>query len=256
MVEYSNEKLITSESLHIVNDNQFSNPLSTKAGSEAIVLSEYTQEQKRPSYDEDISSIIEVVRILNNLAPLRMPIYNFNINEINGDAYYRPDGTLLLIREYDNDIVRDYYAVTLPDVDEFSVSKILEHDRKTGVLRTKIEPITREGSRLKTNITIFDHKINNKYTLIQLSDGGIVNNITEFSGKGSSFKTLFRNINNFKPARYLEGKETKNDGFEMLDCIFDVVGNIAKIKRYNKKKEISIDYKDNKKNITVKNIIR
>ena len=60
MVEYFQKKLIKGESLQI-GDNQFSNPLSTKAGSEAIVLSEYTQEQKRPSYDEDISSIIEVV---------------------------------------------------------------------------------------------------------------------------------------------------------------------------------------------------
>ena len=122
----------------------------------------------------------------------------------------------------------------------------------TGRLRTKIEPIKRKGSRLKTNITIFDLKVNNKYTIIQLSEGGIVNNVSEFSGKGKSFQTLYRNIYNFKPARYMEGKDIKDSGFEMIDCIFDSDGNIARIKKYSNKKETCIDYTNNTKNISHK----
>ena len=255
MVEYS-KKNLELNNISVSPDadsNQFSNPLSVSSANSQVALSQYTQVRPKPKYDDDTAGIVEVVKILNNLAPIRMPVYNFNINEINGDAYYKPDGTLLLIREYDNDVIRDYYAVPLPDDDNFSVARILEHDRNTGRLRTKIEPITRKGSRLNTNITIFDSKVSNRYTLIQLSDDGIVNNISEFLDNGKSFKTLFRNIQNFKPARYLEGKDSKQNGFEMLDCLFDANGKLVKLKRFTNKKEVSIDYTDDKKNITVKN---
>lgn len=228
---------------------QFSNPLSNSSNYSVGGLDNYTQEIPRPKYDSDLSEIVEVVRLLHTLAPIKMPEYNFNIDEINGERYNKPDGTLLLIREYDSDLIRDYYA----DKDNLSkVAYIKEHDKKTGRLRVKIEPITREGSRLKTNITIFDEKINNKYTIFQLSEDGVVNNVTEFSGKGKSFKTLFRNAQNSKPARYLEGKDSKELGFEMVDCIFDANGNIARIKRYNNKKEINIVYTDKTKSISVK----
>lgn len=231
-----------------------SNPLYGKTSSEKCALENYSLTSQKPKYDEDILNIIEVVRILNNLAPIRMPVYNFNLEELNGDHYYKPDGTLLLIREEDNDVIRDYYVTTPKENCEHTISRILEHDKISGRLRTKIEPISRKRSRLNTNITIFDLKINNKYTIMQLSEDGIVNNISEFSGKGKSFQTLFRNIENFKPARYMEGKEKKDIGFEMIDCIFDAKGNIARIKRYSNKKEISIDYTDNKKNITIKKV--
>ena len=197
---------------------QYSNPLSAKISTGNLALTDYSQETARPKFDEDIANILEVVRILNNLAPVRMPVYNIIVDEINGDRYYRPDGNLLLIREYDGEIIRDYYP---SNTKEGYVDRILEHDKVTGRLKTKIEPITREGSRLKTNVTIFDEKVNNKYTLIQLASEGVVSNITEFSGKGKSFQTLFRNIYNLKPARYLEGKDTKENGFIMVDCIFE-----------------------------------
>jgi len=231
---------------------QSSNPLSAKISNSDIALSDYSQSIPRQQYDKDITEIIEIVRILNNMAPIRMPEYNFNIDEINGERYYRPDGTLLLVREYDSDVIRDYYA-TLEDEDcEYTVSRILEHEKKSGRLRTKIEPITRKGSRLKTNITIFDLKINNKYIIIQLSEGGLVNNISEFTGKGKSFQTLFRNIDTLKPARYLEGKDNAENGFEMIDCIFDSDGHVARIKRFSNKKETCIEYTQDTKNITVK----
>ena len=203
-----------------------SNPMVNNVKDKSLELSDYSQVLPRQQYDKDVAEIVEVVRILNNMAPLKMPDYNFNIDEINGEHYYRPDGTLLLVREYDSDVIRDYYATTPKEECDYTVSRILEHDKMTGRLRTKIEPILRKTSRLKVNITIFDMKINNKYIIIQLSEDGYVNNISEFTGKGKSFQTMFRNIVTFKPARYLEGKDTEN-GFEMIDCIFDSEGNVV-----------------------------
>ena len=231
---------------------QISNPMDKVIVDSSISLSSYTQSLPKNQYDKDITEILEVVRILNNLAPIKMPNYNFNIDEINGERYYRPDGTLLLVREYDSDVVRDYYAATLKDNCASSVSRILEHSKDTGRLRAKIEPINRKISRLTTNITIFDLKINNKYIIIQLSEGSIVNNISEFTGKGKSFQTLFRNITTLKPARYLAGKD-KDGSFEMVDCIFDLNGNVARIKKYTNKQEVKIDYTEKTKNVTVKN---
>lgn len=232
--------------------DQFSNPLKARAEIAPNELKNYSQTLPRPKYDGDIAQVVEIVRILNNMAPIRMPEYNFNIEEINGERFYKPDGSLLLVRDFDSDVIRDYYYNPDYTEIEYSVSRILEHDKNTGRLRVKIEPITRKGSRLKTNIAIFDEKINNKYTIIQLSEGGIVNNISEFSGKGKSFQTLFRNIYNFKPVRYLEGKDNKGNGFEMIDCLFTAEGDVARIRRYNNKKEVSIDYSKTQKHISVK----
>lgn len=232
--------------------NQSSNPLVSRANIQQSALNNYSKTVARPKYDEDASEIIEIVRILNNMAPLTMPEYNFNIDEINGEHYRKPDGELLLVREYDSDVIRDYYNNPNPKEGEYSVGRILEHDKNTGRLRTKIEPMTRKGSRLKTSITIFDEKFNNKYIIIQLSEHGIVNNISEFSGKGKSFQTLFRNINTFKPVRYLEGRDNKEGGFEMIDCLFTENGDIARIRRYNSKQEVNIEYTPTVKNITIK----
>ena len=231
---------------------QTSNPLKYNADPKSAEPINYSQTYSRPKYDKDVLQIIEIVRILNNMAPLHMPEYNFNIDEINGERFYNADGTLMMVRDFDSDVIRDYYYNPNYTDIEYSVSKIMEHDKNTGRLKVKIEPITRIGSRLKTNITIFDEKINNKYTIIQLSEGGIVNNISEFSGIGESFQTLFRNIYTFKPARYLEGRDSKIDGFEMIDCLFSQDGKITRIKKYNNKREICIDYFENQKRITVK----
>ena len=95
-------------------------------------------------------------------------------------------------------------------------------------------------------------KVNKKYIIIQLSEGGVVNNISEFTGKGKSFQTLFRNIDTMKPARYLEGRDSKESGFEMIDCLFGAEGQVVRIKRFSNKKEVNIEYTDVSKNITVK----
>lgn len=243
-------KINSKSGLHSNNSTfQTSSPLAP-SGSQDVVLTNYSQSLPRNTYDNDMAVLLEVVRILNNMAPIKMPVYNFNTAEINGDTYYKPDGTLLLIREYDSDVIRDYY---ISDSNPETIDRILEHDRLSGRLRTKIEPSSRATTYSRINITIFDEKINKKYTLMQISEDGVVNNITEFSGEGKSFQTLYRNIQNFKPARYLEGKESADKGFEMVDCIFDKEGNIARIKRYNSKREVNIEYTDDRKNITVKN---
>ena len=39
----------------------------------------------------------------------------------------------------------------------------------------------------------------------------------------------------------------------MIDCLFDKFGGIARIKRYTNKREVSIDYTEDTKNINVKN---
>lgn len=249
MTDSSKIQMYSGQKIQQNSDIGLSNPLSASVENSEKALSGYTQSLPRNTYDEDMAELLEVVRILNNMAPLRMPVYNFQVDEINGEVFFKPDGTRLLIREYDSDLVRDYY---ISASNSQKIERILEHDRISGRLRTRIEPNPRPSSRSKINITIFDEKINRKYTLMQLAEDGIVNNITEFSGKGQAFQTLYRNIN-FKPARYLEGKDIPGKGFEMVDCIFDNDGNIVRIKRYNSKKEIDIQYTDDRKNITVKN---
>ena len=227
-----------------------SNPINA-CDNKNLAITDYTQILPRENYDNELAKILEVVRILNNMVPIRMPNYNFNLNEINGEHYYRPDGTLLLIREYDGYIVRDYYVASEEVTSEGGISRILEHDKNSGRLRSRIEPITRKGSRVKTNITIFDLKINNKYIIIQLAEDGVVNNISEFTNSGKYFQTLFRNPNNYKPIRYLEGRDNKDKCFEMVDCLFNAEGEIVRIKRYANKKEVTIDYTKDNKNITV-----
>ena len=93
---------------------------------------------------------------------------------------------------------------------------------------------------------------NDKYILIQLGEDDVVNNITEFSGNGKFFKTLFRNPYDYRPVRFLEGRDDENGNFEMIDCLFDKKGNVARIKRFTSKREVSIDYTKDTKNITVK----
>ena len=233
---------------------QVSNPIESTVNTSISEITAYSQIMDKPKYDTDIAQIIEVVRILNNVAPISMPEYNFNIDEINGEHYYKPDGTLLLVRNIDNDVIRDYYYNPHYTDRKYSVSRIMEHDRTTGKLKLKIERTTNSSRCLKTSVAIFDEKISNKYVIINLTEDGIVSNFSEFSGNDKSFKTLFRNTHNYKPVRFIEGKNNKTSGFEMVDCLFTENGNVARIRRYTSKQEINIDYTETQKKVTVKNI--
>ena len=106
----------------------------------------------------------------------------------------------------------------------------------------KIKNIYSYGGVLARNMDIYL-----KYNGFGITDYDIIK-----IRKGKSFQTLFRNIETSKPARYLEGKDDSEKGFVMLDCLFDLNGSIARIRRYTNKKEVSIDYTENRKNITVK----
>ncbi len=231
---------------------QASNPLSERAEISTLALSDYNQVVPKPRFDKDALEIVEFARVLNNLAPIRIPVPSFRLDEINGDRIYNEDGTLSLVREYDNDVIREFYPLPEPAENGVDIEKIYEINKNSGKILLIIEPIKRQGSRLKTNITFLNSEVNDKYILVQLGEDSIVNNITEFSGNGKYFKTLFRNPYDYRPVRYLEGRDDPNGNFEMIDCLFDKIGNIARIKRFTNKKEVRIQYTDDTKNITVK----
>ena len=88
---------------------QTSNPMYARAEISSLALSDYNQTIPRPKYDKDILEIIEMSRVLNNLAPIKISIPSLKLDEINGDRFYNDDGTLSFIREEESDIVRDYY---------------------------------------------------------------------------------------------------------------------------------------------------
>ena len=67
MSDYSKKKLDLEKKNTSLDFSDASNPLTIKS-SVAIALTNYSQEINRPKYDKDINDIIEVVRILNNLA--------------------------------------------------------------------------------------------------------------------------------------------------------------------------------------------
>ena len=232
---------------------QSSNPLSAEAEAGTLALSNYNQVLPRPKYDKDIFDIIETSRVLNNLAPVKIPMPSFKLDEINGDRIYNNDGTLSLIREEESDVIKDYYPLSKPLDNGVEIDKIYEIDKNTGKILVAVEPIKRAGSRLKTNVTFLNSKVNDKYILVQLGEDDIVNNITEFSGNGKYFKTIFRDHYNYRPVRYLEGRDGADGKFEMMDCLFDKFGGIARIKRYTNKREVSINYTEDTKNINVKN---
>ncbi|MCQ2739211.1 MAG: hypothetical protein MJ237_03160 [bacterium] len=234
------------------NENQYSNPLNAEINLLKNALGSYEQVKPRMGYDDDTIKTLDAINVLNNMVPIVLTEYNFNFDEINGEYYYKPDGSLLLIREYYTETFRDYYCSISETNGEYYISRILEHDAKSGRLKIKIEPVNRSSCMVKQSITIFDNKINKKYMIIQISDGGVVNNFSEFSGVGKSFQTLFRDTMTFKPVRYVAGKDVPNIGFSMVDCILDAFGNIARMKRYTNNQEIQIDYTQNKKHIKVR----
>ena len=76
MNDYSNFKSVIKQEQGNLDSNkvQTSNPLSMRTDVDSVALTEFSQETLRPKYDKDINDIIEVVRILNNMVPIRMPI--------------------------------------------------------------------------------------------------------------------------------------------------------------------------------------
>ena len=223
------------------------NPLRLKVSLSGLTsLSNYNQVLLRPKDDRDSAEIMEKVNTLNNMAPQKLDVFHsFKKDDINGERIYNEDGSIAYIREYENDVIRDYY--TEGDL----ISKIIERDKNTGAAIVQIEPQIKKDGSYKLNVTVFDEKINNKYTLFQVEEDGSVSSITEFSGKGNSFETLFRNPDTLIPLRYLEAEEDGKD-FLLTDCKFSSDGKISEIKKVSGAKEMRILYEGNQKSISVK----
>lgn len=228
----------------IAAQKESANPLCEKVDMNGVnALSNYNQVLLRPKYDKDAIEVLNKARDMNNLAPKKLEIpHSFNIDEVNGERVYKKDGTLAYIREYENEIIREYYPQNT------KIEKVIERNKKTGQIIAKIEP--QEGRGIK--LTVFDDKINNKYTMFQLEEDGLISAITEFSGKGQSFRTLFRNPDTTMPVRYLEARDNDDGEFAVLDSRFDNSGRVLEIKKMTDAKQVKIEYEGDKKNISVK----
>lgn len=224
------------------------NPMSEKIDIDsASALSNYNQVIVKPKYDKDCVSILNKVRKLNNIAPYRLELpHSFNIEEINGERVYDKNGKIDYIREYENDVIREYYP------EDGKLKKLVERNKSNGAVIAQIEPQNKNDGKVVTNVTIFDDKINDKYTIFQVEEDGFIKSVTEFTGNGKSFCTLFRNPDTTVPLRYLEAKDGEEGVFYLLDANFDQTGNIVGIKKTTADKEINITYEKGMKNIQVK----
>lgn len=230
--------------------NESPNPLRLKANLSSLsALSNYNQVLVKPKFDKDIMYVLTRIDELSKLTPakLEMP-YSFDLDSVNGERIYDKSGSLLYIREFGSDFVREYY----PAEESSKIQLILERDKNTGALISKVQPIQRKDGSIKTNVTIFDEKINNKYTMFQVEEDGSVRSITEFSGKGKDFRTLFRNLYKHEPVRYIEARETDDGDFEFLDSRLDSNRQVTEIKRMTSSKEVNIKYAGTQKIIDVK----
>ena len=224
------------------------NPLRLKANLNGLSsLSNYNQVLLKSSSDNDIQEIKNKVNFINNMAPQKLEVpYSFKKEDINGERIYNKDGSLALIREYDNEVIRDYYP------EDNLIKRVIERDKNTGAAIVQIEPQIKNGNTSKFNVTIFDEKINNRYTLLQVEEDGMISSITEFSGKGKSFRTLFINFYSLAPLRYLEAEDDETNEFLLTDCKFSSNGKICEIKKISASKEMKITYERNQKTVIVK----
>ena len=226
------------------------NPLRLKANLSSLsALSNYNQVIVRPKFDKDSMYVLTRIDELNKVTPSKLELpYSFDMNSINGERFYDKSGKLLYIREFGGDFARDYY----PAEDSTRIEKIFERDKESGALISKIERNIRDDGTAKTIVTIFDEKLNNKYTIFQVGEDGTISSVTEFSGKGKDFRTLFRNPYNSQPVRYIEARETDEGDFEFLDATLNSNQQVSEIKRTSASKEVNIKYTGAQKIIDVK----
>ncbi len=223
------------------------NPLRLRANLSSLnTLSNYNQVLLKPKFDKDIADVSCKIDEMITLTPdkIKLP-YSFKLDEINGERFYNSQGNLELIREYENDIIREYYPAN-----NIYAGKIKEIDKADGTIISKISLELKEDNTYKTNIIIFDNSINDQYTIFQTEEDGIVSSITEIFEKGRKFRTLFKNPQTLKPERFIESKENKEGNFEVTDCRLNP--EIQEIKYIKDDKEISIKYNSTQKIIDVK----
>ena len=230
--------------------NDSPNPLRLKANlSSLAAISNYNQVLLKPKFDKDTIGIVNNVSDMLKLTPNKLELpYSFKVDEINGERNFDNNGNLKLIKEYKNDTITEYYPT---ENNEF-IKTILEKDKTTGNIISKIEPILQEDGTFKTNIIIFDEKINGKFTMLQTEESGNITSITEIFENGKNFRTLLLNDKNLKPERYIESKENNSGDFEIIDCKFNSKQEVKELKQINSNKEVLIKYDGNKKIIDVK----
>ncbi len=235
--------------VELANQDNPPNPLRLKAQLSSLsALSNYNQVSIKPKFDYDSVEILTKVDALSKLVPRDMQIpYSFKLADINGDRIYTKSNQLAYIREYDNEIVRDY----VPSKDAGEITQILERDRSSGEIISKIERSQKKGEEGKVNITVFDDKLNNKYTMFQIEDG-VVSSITEFSANGKKFRTLIIDTLNNKPQRYMEAKEDAEGEFIFTDAKLNSKSEVSEIKKVSADKETCIRYDGVQKIVDVK----
>lgn len=229
--------------------NNSPNPLRLKVNlSSLAAIANYNQVLLKPKFDKDTIGVINSASEMLKLTPAKLELpYSFKINEINGDRIYDHNGVLQVINEYKNDTILEYY----PSEDQENIKYILEKDR-TGNILSKITPVVQNDGSIKTNIVIFDEKINNKYTIFQIEAEGNIKSITEIFGNGKNFRTLIFSPESLNPERYIESKENKNEEFEITDCKFGSNLEVKELKQITTSKEVNISYSGNKKTVDVR----
>ena len=212
------------------------NPLRLKANLSSLsAMSSYNQVSIKPKFDYDSMEILTKVDALSKLIPHDMHIpYSFNPAEINGERIVAKDGSLACIREYDNDIVR-----------------IIERDRQNGTVISKIEKTEKNNEEEKINVTVYDDKINDKYTMFQIENGSVAS-ITEFYANGKKFRTLVKDTYTNKPQWYMEAKEDEKGEVIFTDAKLNSKCEVIEIKNVSSNKEVCIKYEGTQKIIDVK----
>ena len=225
------------------------NPLRLKANLSSLsAMSSYNQVSIKPKFDYDSMEILTKVDALSKLIPQDMHIpYSFNPIEINGERIFAKDGSLACIREYDNDIVRDY----VPSKNEEKITQIIERDRQNGTVISKIEKTKKNNEEEKINVTVYDDKINDKYTMFQVENGSVAS-ITEFYANGKKFRTLTKDTYTNKPQRYMEAREDEKGEFIFTDAKLNSKCEVIEIKNVSSNKEVCIKYEGTQKIIDVK----
>ena len=239
-------KQVEEENAH----NDSPNPLRLKANlSSLAAISNYNQVLLKPKFDKDTIGIVNNVSDMLKLTPNKLELpYSFKVDEINGERIFDSNGKLKLIKEYKNDTITEYY----PCENEDFIKTIIEKDKATGNVISKIEPLKQDNGNFKTNIIIFDEKVNNKYTMFQAEESGNITCITEIFENGKNFRTLLLNPKNLNPERYIESKENNNGDFEIVDCKLGSKNEVKELKKFDSFKEVCIKYSGTQKIIDVR----
>lgn len=226
------------------------NPLRLKANLSSLsAMSNYNQVLLKPKFDNDSAQVMDRVDELMNLTPKKISLpHSYKIDEINGERIFNSNGDLLLIRDYENGVIKEYY----PSKDGINVQMILEKDKDSNEIISSIEPFYANDGNIKTKLTIFDNKINNQYVMFTIENDSSISSVTKFSTKANNFKTLFINPYTKTPERYVELKEDTQGEFETIDSHIGQNKEVVDIKKVTPYKEMIIKYEDGKKIIDVK----